>query len=1314
MVRLREIPRTAAFAWSPGTGLPLIATGTRAGAVDADFSDDTSLELWNLNLGDPDQRVELKPSGSISTDSRQVAHEPFYVDQSITIGSLRFHDIAWGRITPEHPWGIIAGALENGSLDLWDADSLLKDSKNAFISRTTKHSGAIKALQFNPVKPELLATAGAKGELFISDLNNVDNPFRLGNTAARADDFETVDWNKKVPHILVTGSSGGFVTVWDVKAKKENLTLNNMGRKAVSAVAWDPEQPTKLITAIPDDTNPLILVWDLRNSQAPERTLKAHDQGVLSLSWCQQDSNLLLSCGKDNRTICWNPRTGEPYGEFPVVTNWTFQTRWNPHNPSLLATASFDGKIGIQTIQNTSYGAERTSKTQEPNLDGEDFFNSASTQPQEATFSLPVPPKWLERPVGVSFGFGGKVVSFGLDDKSNAASRKSKINITQFEIDTNVGTATDAFEKALQEGGLAGICQKRIGEAKTDEEKADWQVMETLMSQEPRKKLVEFLGFSVEVSEEIEVSGEVESETSDSDKAVTDNEVLAGRKQPNGDAKANRLSSFFDKHDDDDGFLSAIAATKRAQTNNPFDIYTGSESAQDKKITQALLLGRLEEALDVCLQEGRMSDAFMIAICGGDKCIAKAETAYFNKKGTDGPNYLRLLASVTKKNLWDVVYNADLKNWKEIIAMLCTHAKPEEFPDLCEVLGDRLDEQSKKSSTGIGRKDAAFCYLAGSKLEKVVAIWIEQLQEGEEDGFAKETKDSAFSIHARSLQNLIEKVTIFRAVTKFQDPEQSASADWKLALLYDKYAEYADIVASLGQLQTAEKYLDLLPSKYPAAELARNRVKQAARKGGSQSVVKQTATNTRAAGRAQPVMAGYQSNNATAPAKVGYQPPQPPAPLQTPYAPSAPAQQNPYAPSASNSYTPAGYQQAQPAQSYNPPQQSYGGYPQQQGYGVPPPPRGTTASPPIPPPSKARSIENWNDVPIVTKPASLSRRGTPGLGSAAPITSPFPGQQPGISSPPPPTGPPYGMQQRPVATPPPPPPPKGVGPPPRVNSPLTAPPINASQYQTERPSSSAASHYAPPTPSSHLSGQIPTIPRGASPYNAPPTGAPPSNRYAPAPSQSSNQSYQAPGSVAPPPQGGMRGPPPPNPYAPSQQSGPPQGMQGNYGQGAPPPNFNQPPPSNRAQPPLPGGTPSGQRPGTSGSGQGGSTAPAQAPPARKYPPGDRAHIPSEAVSVYEVLNEDMQRVKARAPVSFKPQVLDAEKRLNQLFDHLNNEDLVKPDTVAQLVELAQAMKVRDYTTAQQIQQDIHKEKTDECGSWMIGVNRLIRMSKATP
>lgn len=83
MVRLREIPRTAAFAWSPGAN-PLLVTGTRSGAVDADFSDETKLELWDLNLNSQEQGVELQPLVSI-------AAEPRYACEFLNMVSLLAH-----------------------------------------------------------------------------------------------------------------------------------------------------------------------------------------------------------------------------------------------------------------------------------------------------------------------------------------------------------------------------------------------------------------------------------------------------------------------------------------------------------------------------------------------------------------------------------------------------------------------------------------------------------------------------------------------------------------------------------------------------------------------------------------------------------------------------------------------------------------------------------------------------------------------------------------------------------------------------------------------------------------------------------------------------------------------------------------------------------------------------------------------------------------------------------------------------------------------------------------------------------------------
>lgn len=84
-----------------------------------------------------------------------------------------------------------------------------------------------------------------------------------------------------------------------------------------------------------------------------------------------------------------------------------------------------------------------------------------------------------------------------------------------------------------------------------------------------------------------------------------------------------------------------------------------------------------------------------------------------------------------------------------------------------------------------------------------------------------------------------------------------------------------------------------------------------------------------------------------------------------------------------------------------------------------------------------------------------------------------------------------------------------------------------------------------------------------------------------------------------------------------------------------------------------------------------------------------------------IFAEDVQRVVSKAPASFAPQVKDTVKRMNMLFDALNNEELVQPDTIKQLTELAEALRAKDYETASRMQVDIQKAKTDECGLWMV-------------
>lgn len=117
-----SIPRTAVPIWSPtglSTSTPLLATGTVSGALDASFSSDSLLELW-----DPFAPTRTDPAfEGVDVELTPVA--------SLGVGS-RFNRLAWGYVKgPERPKGVIAAGLENGEIGLWDPEVMLNQSNSS-------------------------------------------------------------------------------------------------------------------------------------------------------------------------------------------------------------------------------------------------------------------------------------------------------------------------------------------------------------------------------------------------------------------------------------------------------------------------------------------------------------------------------------------------------------------------------------------------------------------------------------------------------------------------------------------------------------------------------------------------------------------------------------------------------------------------------------------------------------------------------------------------------------------------------------------------------------------------------------------------------------------------------------------------------------------------------------------------------------------------------------------------------------------------------------------------------------------------------
>lgn len=130
----------------------------------------------------------------------------------------------------------------------------LHSDQEAKILENSTHTGQIRGLDFNKFQGNLLASAGSNNEVYIWDLTNPNTPYSPGPKSSKLDDVTSVGWNGQVQHILATSSSTGHTVVWDLRNRKEVMTLSapnssgiNAGRRSISSAVWHPDVVSKNI-----------------------------------------------------------------------------------------------------------------------------------------------------------------------------------------------------------------------------------------------------------------------------------------------------------------------------------------------------------------------------------------------------------------------------------------------------------------------------------------------------------------------------------------------------------------------------------------------------------------------------------------------------------------------------------------------------------------------------------------------------------------------------------------------------------------------------------------------------------------------------------------------------------------------------------------------------------------------------------------------------------------------------------------------------------------------------------------------------------
>lgn len=1285
MVKLLNLDRTATFALS-SHNLPLLATADVAGTFDASFLASSKLEIWN----------PFRPKSPLHTTPLD--------------GKLM--DLAW---SPDN--ALLAGGLESGGLIFLDSNAKPLHTLNPQLA-------PLKTLAFNPLKPNLLLSGSGAGEILLWDTTNLLallSPLVLSPPSKTPEDVTLLAWNHKVPHIFALATSSGVAAVWDLKNKRKVLSLLHTAATAsgnvranLSCVTWDPHQLTKLVTGLDLDLLPGLFQWDLRYAKLPELVYGGlegnmpgadvgHSKGVISVDWHVRDPGLLISSGKDANTFLWDAKSGKKLASYPAhaktstinaiganpASEWVFKTRFS-NNPDFFASATFGGKVFFQSLQDTSANdaPEVEAKPEVKETSETDFWKLVLDQPEpeeekpeEARPEIFVlrAPEWLYRPASGVFGYGGKFVHIA---------------------DNDVKILTYKPENVESVDGLKAVLdndEDKIKEAVEKYEGFDWDLIRKLKGSK-EDLLKEFLGGKKEDKKEIaENADEPEKEALKTEKEAEGEDFFATLLE---DAQNGVSIENSEKNAPE-----TEAKTSFFAPSGEFLLFSSSDSETATLLKRQLLEGDFAGAVSIALEADMPLEALIIAVSlKQDELRNKVLGSYFESKITkDKDTLARLLYAVSgipstttgsstgssSSTIDDLVSNASVSNWKEIAQGILSYVlDSSERSQKLASLGDRVLASGD-------RNNAVLLYFVGGLLGKLAQIWLDELKKQEKSLIESKSDEEKHSLpldlYYTLLAELLAKIFIFKRALSIEGELPSSEQYSGLIKLVLDYATHA---AEVHDTLFVPALLAALPADNPDVRLARERA-------GDRKVAKPATVNA-----------------ATSAKKYSQ------APVVAPWETVTPVAQ----PKKTRKYVAPTTAASVPTVA--PVQTAYPAYPQAQRY-APPPAASPVQTTPVPgspafgpsfintspAPSASRSSlqnplrakkqghEGWNDLPDNFLVKGTKKRAAP-VTVAQPLnaTVPPPPQSPSV------TGGPYGRNVIP-------------GPPPKLGTALPkvlSAPLTPNRFGANSPAPVAPSPYVPTAPP--LSTPNPYAPSAPTP-SAPGVSAP--NPYAPSASQNAPNPY-APSTPAGAPSGKyapaggnlnspMTGPPvgsnglgyaPPNGFTPSVPAASPYGN--SYTPGAVPGAV--PGAGAAAIPPPPKSIKKSgvSAPSTSNALPGPPTSSLKA----KHPAGDRSHIPENAQNVYRILSSELAAVKPKVPEKHAKKVQDTEKRLNILFDHLNNGDLVTTLTIAVLNQLAECLAKKDFAGAQALYLQLSTQRAGEMGQWGSGVKRLIGLVEA--
>ena len=477
-----------------------------------------------------------------------------------------------------------------------------------------------------------------------------------------------ISWNKVVPYILASVGNTGQIVVWDLKNSKAIFNLKDpnlvsynydmfSGSQTEAPTAnyqiiWSLKVPTQFLISNDYET---MTMWDIRKPENPLLSLSdIHTDGVLSCAWCPQDQNIIASSSNEGKTCFVHSDTGDLISEIRDGKKYK-NLEWSPYNRGLMLGYSDDDDTRILNFSSATSKSETT----------------------DASYA----PKWLSRPLGSRFGFGGRLVTFN----SNS---ENPIKLYQTQTSPELCERVAEIEEMKTKEDLGSIINSYIEKnSKNEIERMEWATLKSLANKN-YDALFTLLNIDKDdvFDEAVRFSGKKKNKPKNNkhDSTLKTHGGLEGLDAKQANTFFEDLAKNTDKREEEKKTeVKVVGKVSQETVSRNANWDEGAEGI----IKRNLLIGNVEGAAECAFKCGRVAEALLLALqAPNEETFDRIKEDFFLHSKD---NFVKtVIKGISDNEIEKLVEELAVSNWKEALAYTLSYTSEDKIPQYVEKIAE--------------------------------------------------------------------------------------------------------------------------------------------------------------------------------------------------------------------------------------------------------------------------------------------------------------------------------------------------------------------------------------------------------------------------------------------------------------------------------------------------------------------------------------------------------------------------------------------------------------------------------------------------